>query len=90
MAFTVEDARRLSNENGFEKKVEEKIEEVERHIRNACKYGHTRTCVFSHCSDRDKSDVDLAVKEHYLKLGYTFRQTPISGGVVQTTEDICW
>ena len=90
MVFDVNEARKLSNENGFQKKVDEKIESVERSIKRACENGWTSTCVFGIYNDHDKSDVDRAVKKHFLKLGFTFKRTPMNGGVIQDTEDICW
>ena len=86
----VNEARRLSNENGFDHKVEEKIAEIERSIRRACENGWTSTCVFAHYRDSDKSDVDREAKKHFLEQGFTFKRTGVCGGVPQTTEDICW
>mgnify|MGYP003314633607 CR=1 FL=1 len=88
--MNAEEARKLANKNGFEQKVQKKISEVEESIRRACEYGHTRTCVFAFYNDNDKSSVDLEVKKHFLEQGYTFRKTPMNGGVPQDTEDICW
>lgn len=88
--MNAEEARRLSNQNGFDKKVQEKIEEIERSIKRACEYGRTSTCVFAFYNDYDKSDVDLEAKKHFKELGYTFKRTGVCGGVPQTTEDICW
>lgn len=84
------EARELSNKNGFNKKVQEKINELEKRIERACEYGRTSTCAFAFYSDYEKSDVDLEVKKHFKKLGYTFKRTGMCGGVPQDTEDICW
>ena len=90
MMLSADEARKLSNSNGFEIKVKEKIEEVEGRIRRACENGHTSTCVFAFYSDYEKSDVDLEVKRYFESLGYTFKRTGMNGGVPQSTEDICW
>lgn len=84
------EARKLSNSNGFDKKVQERIKEIEKDILIACNQGRTSTCVFAFYSDYDKNDVDLEVKKHFKKLGYSFKRTGICGGVPQTTEDITW
>lgn len=90
MTITPQQAREIANNNGFDNKVQEKIEEIERRIKRASKNGYTSTCAFGFYSDYEKSDVDLEAKKHFLKLGYTFKRTGMNGGVPQTTEDICW
>ena len=87
--MNAEEARKLSNQNGFDEKVQDKIQMIERRIQKACKNGRTSTCAFGNL-DYNKSDVDLEAKKHFLKLGYTFKKTGMCGGVPQTTEDICW
>lgn len=84
------EARALSNKNGFEKKVQDGIKSLEKQIKKACEYGRTSTCAFAFYNDYEKNDVDLAVKKHFIKLGYTFKRTAMNGGVPQDTEDICW
>ena len=90
MAFDVNDARKLANENGFDVKLQERIEEIENDIKRACENGWTSTCVFAHCNDADKNDIDREAKKHFLRNGFTFKRTGMNGGVPQTTEDICW
>lgn len=89
MVLTAKEARELSNQNGFDKKVEEKIRIIENRIKSACEYGRTSTCAFGNL-DNNKSDVELEVKKHFQKLGYKFKRTGMVGGVPQTTEDIYW
>ena len=86
--MNAKEARRLSNKNGFEKKLQKEIESVERSIQRACENGRTSTCVFN--CDADKSDVEIEAKKHFQKLGYTFKPTGYNGGVWQRTENICW
>lgn len=88
--MNAEEARQLSNQNGFKEDLNKKIAEIERRIKRACENGHTSTCAFSFYQDYEKSDVDLEVKKHFQKQGYTFKRTGLCGGVPQTTEDICW
>ena len=85
-----QEARELANKNGFEEKVEKRMKDIEERVRSACEYGRTRTCAFAFCNDNDKTSVDLEVKKRLLKKGYSFRRTPVNGGVPQDTEDICW
>lgn len=87
--LTPQEARNIANQNGLDKKVQEKIEEIERRIRRASEDGHTSCCAFGNL-DYEKSDVELEAKKHFQKLGFKFRQTPPSFGVVQLTEDIHW
>ena len=86
----VRQARALSNQHGFEQKVEKRIVEIERRIMSACEQGRTSTCAFAFYSDSDKSDVDREAKKHFKKKGFRFKRTGMNGGVIQDTEDICW
>ena len=88
--MNAKEARELANKNGFEQKVQDKISEIERRIERASECGHTRTCAFAFYNDNDKSSVDLEAKRHFISQGFTFRRTPVNGGVPQDTEDICW
>ena len=84
----VNEARKISMENGFEKKVEREIQNVENRIKRAAENGQTSTCAFN--CDADKSDVEFEAKKYFLKRGFSFKPTGYCGGVWQRTEDICW
>ena len=88
--MTAKEARKKSEENGFQKELDERIESIHRSIERACENGMTSTCVFPFYNDYEKSDIDREAKKYFLRLGYTFKRTGICGGVPQTTEDICW
>jgi hypothetical protein len=80
------EARKLSNKNGFAKKVNEEIERVERQVKRACEYGRNDICF----GCPKNSPVKAEVKLHFRKLGYKFRPTGYNGGVWQETEDMYW
>ncbi len=88
--MNADEARKLSNKKGFEKEVEEKISMIEKRIEKACSYGRTSTCAFAFYNDNEKNDIDREVKKHFIEQGFTFKPTGMNGGVMQTTEDICW
>lgn len=87
--ITVNEAREIANKNGFEEKVQKKIEDLEERIRRASANGFTSVCAFGNL-DHNKSDVDLEVKRRFQKQGFHFKRTGMVGGVPQDTEDICW
>lgn len=87
--ISVTEAREIANKNGFEQKVQERINEIERRIRKASENGFTSVCAFGNL-DHNKSDVDLEVKRRFQKQGFKFKRTGMCGGVPQDTEDILW
>ena len=80
------EARKLSNKNGFDKELEKEIDRINKKIKWACDRGWRSTCVFTHASDTRKTMVELEAKKHFKKLGYTFRPNTD----IQPCDEICW
>lgn len=86
--MNAQEARKIANKNGYQEKLEKKINQIERDIQNACERGSTSTC-FGYL-DEYKDNIERDAKEHFKKLGYTFKPTGYIQGVYQVTESICW
>ena len=61
---------------------------VDRDIKNAAKNGRTHCCFYPYHTVYDCWVPEM--KQHYVKLGFTFRPTGMVGGVIQDTIEICW
>ena len=84
MAFSAEDARKITEKNiERQEKIKQYIKWQENSIRKASENGFRRTC-FAYGNDMTE------VKEYFKNLGYTFKPTGYCGGVWQDTIDICW
>lgn len=86
--MNAEEARKLSNQNGHQEKIEKHIKCVNKHIEEACKCGHNKTAFVG--SGGDLNLVKNEVKKHFFELGYTFEPIGYYGGIWQEDENICW
>lgn len=82
------EARKLSEENGYKEKFEKEKGYIERSIKDACENGRNSICFGS--LDEYKNPIEIDLKKHFAKLGYKFKPTGYCGGVWQHTEDMYW
>ena len=95
--MNAEEARKLSNGNGRQQAIQEKIEMIESDIRRACERGSRET----HFGMKEeyggirlyingKYEPCPEVKQYFKRKGYRFKDTGYSWGVYQHTERITW
>lgn len=91
------EARKLSNGNGRQQAIQEKIEMIESDIRRACERGSRETHFGMKeeyggikLSINGKYEPCPEVKQYFKRKGYKFKDTGYSWGVYQHTERITW
>ena len=92
--LTAEEARQNSLDNGRRKAFEQCQKNTEDSILRAIRNGNNRTCLaYTVAYDKLSGkyiDCEDDIKTWLKGLGYQIKPTGYSGGVWQTTEDICW
>lgn len=66
-------------------KLRENIAQLNKRIEEATSRGISSTCFIV-----TNYDVKDEIRDMYLSKGYHFKPTGMIGGVVQSTEEICW
>ena len=95
--LNAEEAKRLSKSNGRQEKIDEGIRQIEKQVKEACEKGSNYIC-FGMKDEYGGNSYFIdgqferlpEVKEHFLKQGFTFKDTGYIGGVYQHTERMYW
>lgn len=95
--MTVEDAKKLANENGRKEKISIAIKNIEKEIEEACSkgenyipFGTKEEYGGNSFFINGKFERLPEVREHFLRQGFTFKDTGYIGGVYQHTERLYW